>query len=193
MNFDYTVRHSQIDYALLRGNHQVVFIKPGLGTDYMGYENKYLRMAHRLRDGCGCSVVVASNPNNGGSHAESDREILEQYLADNGITTPELYFFGSSNGGMKGLELTDHGIVFRKMVLVNMPLMINFHKTKRYISRIPQTEILTVYGERDPSFSYLPFLKGRYENLRVITVPGADHNFKGMLDEFIGLSDFLLD
>ena len=81
MNFDAAVRHGQIDYGILRGNHRVVFIKPGLGTDYKGFENKYLRMAHRLRDGHGCSVVVASNPNNGMSHAESDREILERYLA----------------------------------------------------------------------------------------------------------------
>ena len=193
MNYDYTVKNHRIDYGFVWGDHRMVFVKPGLGTDHMGYENKYLRMARRLRETYGCSVIVASNPHDGASHAESDKYILEQFAAEHGIDSPELFFFGSSNGGIKGLELTDHGGAFRKMVLVNMPLMINFHKTKRYISAMPQTDIFAVYGERDPSFPYIPFLNGKFGNLQVLTVPAADHNFKGMIEEFIGFSDLLMN
>ena len=74
-----------------------------------------------------------------------------------------------------------------------MPLMINFHKTKRYLSAIPQTEVLAVFGELDPSFAYVPFLDGRYGHVKVLTVPYADHNFMGMTEEFVRLGRLLMD
>ena len=201
MDYDYSIKSDHIDYGFINGNsnsngngnHKIVFIKTGLGGNYVGYENKYLIMAHQLRQKYGCSVIVASNPHDGQSHVSQDRQMIEQYIADKQIRFPELYFFGNSNGGTKGLQLADAGVAFRKMILVNMPLMINFHKTKRYISEIPQTKILAVYGEKDPSYSYIPFLDGRAENVTVMVVPKADHNFKGMLQEFIALSDLLMN
>jgi predicted esterase len=191
MSFDYTVLDNGIEYGVVRGGAEIIFMKMGLGTDRLWPDSRYAVMARRLHEGDGCSVIVATNPHDGASHAEHDRAVLERYISEQGIGNPAVFFFGNSNGCIKGLELTACGISFRRMVLVNMPLMINFHKTKEYIARIPQTHILAVFGERDPSVSYVPFLEGRFENLRVLTVSGADHNFKGMENEFIGLSDFL--
>ena len=191
MSFDYTVRLDGIEYGGVRGSSTIVFIKTGLGTAEICPDSKYWVMARRLHERDGCSVIVATNPHDGRRHAEYDRAILERYTAEQGIGEPELFFFGNSNGCLKGLEMTAGGVVFQKMVLVNMPLMINFHRTKGYISRIPQTSILAVYGERDPSVSYVPFLDGKFENVTVMRVPGADHNFKGMEETFVGLVDFL--
>ena len=78
------------------------------------------------------------------------------------------------------------------MLLVNMPLMINFHKTKRWLAEISQTDVIAVYGERDPSYSYLPFINGRMDNLEVRIIPGADHNFAGRIDMFVALADELI-
>ena len=191
MSLDYTVMHNGIEYGIVRGGAEVVLVKTGLGTDRILPDSKYAVMARRLHEGGRRSVIVATNPHDGGSHAESDRAMLERYVSEQGIEDPTVFFFGNSNGCIKGLELAACGVAFWRMVLVNMPLMINFHRTKEYIARIPQTSILAVFGERDPSISYVPFLEGRFENLRVLTVSGADHNFKGMADEFVGLSDFL--
>ena len=191
MSFDYTTWRNGIAYGVIRGGDEIVFIKTGLGTERILPDSKYAVMARRLHEGDGCSVIVATNPHDGESHAEHDRAVLERYVSEQEIGNPAVFFFGNSNGCIKGLELPACGISFRRMVLVNMPLMINFHKTKEYIARIPQTHILAVFGERDPSVSYVPFLEGRFENVRVLTASGADHNFKGMEDEFIGLSDFL--
>lgn len=190
IKFDYTLRREGIYFGILRGGGRIVFIKVGLGGDFYGYDGKYLKMALRLRERYGCSVIVASNPHDGRSHTEIDKRVIEEYIAERGIISPELFFFGNSNGGIKGLELTE-SLKFRKMVLVNMPLMINFHKTKGFIARIPETEIAAVYGEGDPSFPYLPFLKGKFRNLKILSVPGADHNFEGMTEEFIGLGDMV--
>ena len=93
-------------------------------------------------------------------------------------------------------KLFDEGkydVAFEKMILVNMPLMINFHKTKAYLAAIPKTEIIAVYGELDPSFRYVPFLSGKFQNLNVLKIPKADHNFAGMRTEFIDLSELLFE
>ena len=191
MQFDGTLRLCGIDYAILHGDCKIVLIKAGLGGDCYGGENKYLRMAQALRERYGCSVIVASNPHDGKSHVDADSEAVNGYIADRGLCAPEVYLFGNSEGCVKGLALANQ-IPCRRMVLVNMPLMINFHKTKRYIAVLPQTEIVAVYGERDPSASYVPFLDGKFANLRVRTVAGADHNFNGMIQEFIDLASLLM-
>ena len=74
-----------------------------------------------------------------------------------------------------------------------MPLMLNFHKTARWINAMPETDIVTVYGETDPSYRYIPFLKNKkFGNVEIVEVVGADHNFKGMTEQFIELSGKLI-
>ena len=192
MNYDYiSCSGDNTQYGIISGNNKIVFIKAGLGGDNFGYENKYLIMAQQLHDKFGCSVIVASNPNDGKSHVEKDQTIIQQFVVDNNILKPEFFFLGHSNGGFKGLELSYSSITFTKMILINMPLMINLHKTKQYILSIPQTNILLIYGENDPSFAYVPFIEGKFNNVEVYVVQHADHNFKGLLDEFISYGENL--
>ncbi len=194
MEFDYVSRAAcGISFGVVRGGDRVVFIKAGLGGSCSGYEDKYIRIARRLNEKYGCSVIAASNPEGERSHAKADREIIEKYLAAEGIGTPVLYFFGHSNGGIKGLELAASGLLLEKMLLINMPLMINMHKTRKYLAALGCTRITLVYGEADPSFSYLPFIEGRYANVNTLTVAGADHNFAGMTDRLVELGDLLMD
>lgn len=192
MNYDTILQNNNVYYGVINGNNKIVFIKSGLGGDYLGYENKYLKIALRLKERHGCSVIVASNPNDGIKHIDIDKQIIEHYILEKHIYSPELFFFGHSNGGIKGLELLNGGIVFKRMVLVNMPLMINFHKTKHYIALAPQTEIVAIYGQHDPSFPYVPFLDGKLHNVKVVNVQHANHNFRGMLNDFINLSDMII-
>ena len=72
------------------------------------------------------------------------------------------------------------------MLLVNLPLMINLHKTKDGI-RNYKGKLTFVFGSKDPSFNYLPLIQD-FRNVDVVIVPGQDHNFsKG--DEFLYLPD----
>ena len=192
--FDYISRYNDnADYGVIRGNNKIVFIKPGADGSYLGYEKKYLRIAARLHEKTGCSVISVSNLSDMQNRTESDRQIIEQYIADNKINKAELLFFGHSNGCIKGLELTASGLFFRRMILINMPLMINLHKTKKYIAEIQRTDIVAVYGEKDPSFSYTPFIDGKFTNVKVLPISNADHHFKNCLDDFISLSDMLIE
>ncbi|MBO7196927.1 MAG: hypothetical protein J6V80_06370 [Clostridia bacterium] len=193
MQFDYIYMSGpNYTYGFIQGNEKIVFIKPGLGSDCFGYENKYLKIAHNLNSKYGVSVICASNPHDNKSHVDVDKHAIEQYVSENNFSSPQLCFFGASNGGIKGLQLNVDACRFEKMVLVNMPLMINYHKTKNMIQSASQTEILAVYGERDPSVSYVPYIEGKYDNLKTLIIPGADHNFKGMLGDFVDLAERLM-
>lgn len=178
----------QIGYGLIHGNSRIVIIKAGAGGNYIGSEEKYLKMARLLRDTYGCAVLSLSNHAND-SFARGDAAVIRELIAEMGGEV-ELYYIGNSNGSTQGLLTATKYFAFRRMVLVNMPLMLNFHKIKAALTRA-DTEIRFVYGEKDPSVSYVPFLRNasaKEESLartEIVTVGGADHNFAGMTDVFI--------
>lgn len=177
-----------VEYGCVCGSSKILYIKAGMGGSYLGYENKYLRIARRINEKYGYSVICVSNPVP--LPIVVDKTILHKFVKEQGIQNPEMFFFGHSNGCVKGLELGACGIPFIKMVLVNMPLMINFHKTVQWINAMTGTDIVTVYGEIDPSYRYIPFLQIKnFENLEIVKVDGADHNFNGMTEQYIELSE----
>ena len=198
MTFDYVSQFESedavLDYGCLYGNEKIVFIKVGLGGNYLGDESRYLKIARRLHEAHGCSVISVSNPyvENRRIDVEKDRSILRDFMQKQNFQNPELYFFGHSNGCVKGLELAASGVTFHRMILTNMPLMINFHKIKKWLAAISQTNIIAVYGERDPSYPYVPLLDGRTAGLETRIIPETDHNFAGKLDVFMTLADSLI-
>ena len=180
----------KIEYGLIHGNNRGVIIKAGAGGSYIGYEEKYLKIARRLRDTYGCTVLCLSNYASD-SFVRGDVAVIRELLAGMGGEI-QLYYVGNSNGSTQGLLSATQYFHYRRMVLVNMPLMLNFHKIKEALTRA-DTEIRFVYGEKDPSISYIPFLKnagqkeGNLARAEIVTVKGADHNFAGMTDAFMEL------
>ena len=178
----------QIGYGLIHGNNRVVIIKAGAGGNCIGAEEKYLKMARLFHDTYGCTVLCLSNHAND-SFARGDVAVIRELIVEMGGEV-ELYYIGNSNGSTQGLLTATKYFAFRRMVLVNMPLMLNFHKIKAALTRA-DTEIRFVYGEKDPSISYVPFLRnasskeGNLARAEIVTVGGADHNFAGMTDVFI--------
>ena len=178
----------KIGYGLIHGKDRIVIIKAGAGGSYIGFEEKYLRIAHRLREAHGCTVLCLSNYAND-SFERGDVAVIRELIAEMGGEV-ELYYIGNSNGSTQGLLTATKYFAFRRMVLVNMPLMLNFHRIKEALTRA-DTEIQFVYGEKDPSISYVPFLRnasskeGNLARAEIVTVGGADHNFAGMTDVFI--------
>ena len=66
LNFDELYRigseNDCIEYGCVVGSNRIVYIKVGMSGSYIGYEEKYLKMACRLNDNYGCSVICVSNP-----------------------------------------------------------------------------------------------------------------------------------
>ena len=195
-DFDYTDAWNEgeltLEYACVSGSERIVFIKAGLGGDYFGYENKYLRIAHLLHEKYGCTVVCVSNPHDKRFDVRADMDILNAVILRHGFQSPELYLFGNSNGCYKGLALAQE-MKFKRAVLVNMPMTINFHRTKRFLMEIPQTEVLAVFGEKDISYPYAALLEGKRSGQSVLRIPDADHQFIGKTEEFIRLAERLFE
>ena len=183
----------EVRYGFFFGGRDTVFIKSGAGGSHRGYGDKYVKMAHLLWEEGGYTVVCASNPGED-SFWEADRLLLERMQ---GTLGGGLSYIGASMGATQGLVLATEHFAFRRMLLINMPLMINFHKIKDALARA-EADVTFVYGKEDPSHPYLPYLEQAAERTshigerRIEVIEGADHNFGGHLEEFIALGRLLL-
>ena len=182
-DFDEVIKKEGIEYGgIIRGNNEtIVFIKAGAGGSYRGYDEKYLKMAITLNDIYGATVICASNPSDELS-LKYDEAILRELI--NETKAPVLKFIGVSRGAYLGSVHLSQRFEFDKLLLINMPLMINFHKT---IKHLKGKNVKFVFGTKDPSARFVPFLilKGYDDN--IVMIEGADHNFTDMIGEFIEL------
>ena len=179
-DFDAVITKEEIEYGIIRGNETIVFIKAGAGGRYRGYDDKYLKMAIVLHKKVGSTVVCASNPTDELS-IKYDEAILRELINEE-TKTPVLKFVGISRGAYLGIVHLSECFRFEKLMLINMPLMLNFHKTTKHLKGKNAT---FVFGTKDPSVPYVPFLKRYCDD--VVMIEGADHKFTDMIGEFIEL------
>lgn len=163
------------------GRNKLVIIKTGKGGTIYGYRNKYLVLAHRIIEELGYSVAVLSNPME--SICDLGWEI--ERIRSCGIVFDGIYYVGISDGALIGAQQGYCCLAISRMLLINGPLMINWHKTKKGIEQFSSGEVVMVYGTKDPSYRYYEILRC-IENDRVNTsaYDGADHYFSGMEKEF---------
>ncbi len=193
MKFDRTVSQiidgHELKYGVIHGNENIFFIKCGAGGSIPGEEDKYLKIAHRLHNRLGATVICSAYPYpSDDALLEYDEALINKFISKfNSEYT--LSFIGSSRGAYVGLDYFSKRFNFSNMLLVNMPLMINFHKAMDNLQNLRDARVLFIYGEHDPSVTYIPYLK-LYHN-DVLTVSGADHTFSGMIENFVALSDLI--
>lgn len=158
----------KIEYGILRGEGGTVFIKAGRGGTHRGENDKYLRFAAYLREKYGVGVICADNPDECRSSCAEDIDVLHEYACG------RVYLWGTSDGAFKCIDIALALGDFEKAVLVNMPLMINFYRTKERLRALGGSHFAFVYGERDPSFKYLPFISS-LEGSETKTLSGSGH------------------
>jgi hypothetical protein len=98
-----TVGGELIEYGFVWGNAKIVFIKTGSDGTVRGYEDKYLKMAHRAHERLGATVICATNPAK--KHTNFDEQVIRTVATKRGFREFELYLVGTSDGGYKNLEL----------------------------------------------------------------------------------------
>jgi pimeloyl-ACP methyl ester carboxylesterase len=197
MDYDFTLRlpldgGQAMEYGILFGDAAapIVLIKSGRGGNYRGYGDKYLQMAHRLRSAHGYTVVCASNPLEVELSYRTDAAVLRRVAIEQGMTEYTVYLIGASNGAYQNILLASVLPEVKRMLAINMPLMINFHRTVDALRAPDGVEKCFVYGTRDQSYPYLPHLRlKKIDHLEIVEIEGADHQFKGRLEEFIALAD----
>ncbi len=198
MKFD-KVLHRQfkdiavIDYGIINGNNNILLIKAGQDGSMCGYQNKYLKIAKNINKKYGSTVICSSNPFDGNNPLDDAMEVIEEYCKDKGYEDYEIYYMGHSNGGLIGAWFGTKYDKIKKLLLVNAPLMYNYHKTKEALNSFDKEKIVLIYGSLDQSFPYVELLKG-IQNKKVVyhIIDGQDHHFSKDVYDFTNLPmDFL--
>lgn len=181
----------EIEYGILYGNANIVFIKVGADGSIRGYQDKYLKMAHSVHDRLGATVICASNPYIEHGHVEADQELICTVAAECGFADYEVYFAGASDGGYHNLLLAQQVPQSVKLLGINASLVDEDGFVEK-LEKIPNVKKILVYGTEDDDYEFVPTLQAlECENLEIITVEGADHEFTDMVNEFIALIDLI--
>ena len=183
----------KIKYGILFGNEKIVFIKVGADGNIRGYQDKYLRMAHRIHARIGATFICASNPYiSEPAHIKADKALIHKLITERGFEDYEMYFVGTSDGGYHSLLLAQQFPHTVKYLGIN-----SSHKgmedfSERLLS-LSQVKKILVYGRNDEDFDKdFPTMNAlACDNLEIVVLDDVDHDFTGKVDDFIALGDFL--
>ena len=183
-----TIDDEAVDFGFVFGNNKIVFIKAGAGGGIPGYQDKYLRMAHRVHERLGATVICSSNYI---KCLDLDRKAIEWCARHLKLKDAELYFVGVSDGADQCISLSRNAPT-KKLLCINPSFVPGHDPSNRLILR-PKVDKIFVYGTKDDEgYELAPKLKEReIPNFEIRWVEGADHEFTGMVDEFVDLIDLV--
>jgi alpha/beta superfamily hydrolase len=140
----------------------------------------------------GATVICASNPDvDYDAQVVADKAMIAEVATACDFADYEVFFVGTSDGGYQNLLLARQVPQPRKLLGINASL-IDADDLVEQLQKLPHVKKILVYGTEDDDFACVPILQAAdCENLEIITVEGANHEFKGMVNEFIALIDLI--
>ncbi len=182
----------KLEYAIFFGNENIVFIKTGAGGSVRGYENKYLKMARRVHERIGATVICASNPD--AKHETFDEQKIRWVASELGFEKFNLYLWGTSDGAYQNLSLAKRFDETKKWIGVNSSFIV-FSDFEEKIQNLIGVKKILVYGTKDDEYDVVfPALMAKEdENRKILFIQGADHRFSDMLPEFIQTIDLVYE
>lgn len=169
-------------FGIIQGEKYLVFIKTGRGGSIEGFENKYLDICSLLFEKYGYTFVVSANPKCSVCDLEEEIESIDKYVGD----YKEIFFVGISNGAFIGATQCRKIKKIKNAVLINAPLMINFHEIKEGAQKFRGDNMYFLYGEDDPSFRYIEILnviKNTACKYKIIKGEGHDFSKESLISE----------
>lgn len=161
-------------FGIIKGEINIVFIKTGRGGTIEGFESKYLNICDFLFEKYGYTFVVSANPKDSVCDLEEEIKCIGKYVGD----YKEIIFVGISNGAFIGAAQCRKIEKIKNAVLINAPLMINFHKIKEGAKKFRGDSMYFLYGEEDPSFRYIEILSSIKNNAcKYKIIKGEGHDF----------------
>ena len=179
----------KFNYHFVFGNEKIVFIKAGAGGSERGYEDKYIKMAERIHERTGATVITASNPIDPICEP-LDAEEIRWVVKELGLASFELYLVGVSDGAYLNLEFASHFHETVKWIGINTSYT-EISDLEERLNALSSVSKLMIYGTKDDDFDEVaPKLSEmNCDDFVMEFIDGADHNFTGMLDEFVALAD----
>lgn len=197
MEYDAFLSFHGVEFGLMEGTDGLLIVKTGSGGTIYGHENKYLTLADRITERHNVSVMVSDNPLEIApeENMSTTMSVAADYIASRNACS-SISYFGVSKGGQYGAMYGYRYPFVQKWLLLNMPVMINWHKSKAGLMKMPtDQEVTLLFGERDPSYPYAELIDlMRKENIKRVTLPDVGHTFSHEIDEFLRLTErFLFD
>ena len=195
MDYDATLSFNGLQFGLLEGKCGLLIVKTGSGGTIYGHANKYLLLASQIHDRYDFSVIVGNNPLevDATDNMEITMYVAKQYSSSISMDIP-VYYFGISKGAQYAAMYGYRYDWVAKWLLLNMPLMINWHRSSRGLSQLSEKQQMVIaFGENDPSFPYSELIDiiGK-ENISKVIIPKANHNFSQSMDDFMALPEEFL-
>lgn len=166
--------------GIIKGSSLCVLIKPESDDNFYGHKGRYIEIAGRINKEFGLTVCVSVKS------LDSEKSLFDEISVIRAICpfVEDFLFIGVSAGGLVGAQQAWMNYQVKKMLLINLPLMLNIHKTKEGLSKFDTENAMIVYGERDNSFRNIQLLKeGELSKIKLFSVPDADRRFTGMAKE----------
>ena len=180
-------------FGIIKGEKYLVFIKTGRGGSIEGFENKYLNICSFLFEKYGYTFVVSANPKDSACDLEEEIKCISKYIGD----YKEIFFVGISNGASIGAAQCRKIEKIKDAILINAPLMINFHKIKEGAKKFRGNNMYFLYGEDDPSCRYIEILdsiKNTACKYKIIKGEGHDFSKESLIYELnYFLAEFIDD
>jgi len=197
MEYDAFLSFHGVEFGLMEGTDGLLIVKTGSGGTIYGRENKYLTLADCIMERHNVSVMVSDNPLEIApeENMSTTMSVAADYIASQKDGIPVSYF-GVSKGGQYGAMYGYRYPFVQKWLLLNMPVMINWHKSRAGLMKMSEEqEVTMIFGERDPSCPYAALIDLlRRENIKRVTLPDVGHTFSHEIDEFLRLAErFLVD
>lgn len=194
MDYDALTSFHAVNFGLMEGTKGLLIVKTGSGGTIYGHENKYLILAERIRAQYGFSVMVSDNPLDISPEENFSFTMSVAKGCRENFALDTSYYYGVSKGAQYAAMYGYRYDWVAKWLLLNMPLMINWHRSSRGLSQLAKKQQMVIaFGENDPSFPYSELIDmvGKANISRVI-IPKADHNFSQSMDDFMALPEKFL-
>ena len=145
-------------------------------------------MAHRVHERLGATVICASNYE---KCLEMDKRAIEWCARYLELEEAELYLVGVSDGADQCISLARNAPT-KKLLCINPSFVPGHDPSDRLIIR-SKIEKIFVYGTKDEEGCEFAskLLVRKIPNFEIRWVEGADHEFTGMVDEFVSLIDLI--
>ena len=155
INFKTMVNHKNIDVKLdigiYHGNNHFFLIMVGIGGDILGSNNKYKKIATRLNEDYGYTVIVSSTPSSSYLHSKDSFNEIMKYINSygtlNGFKDYDISIMGNSGGGTLAGWYSYKIAKIKKLLLINPVLIINFHKTKKGLKEFDGEFAFVIFGQ----------------------------------------------
>ena len=178
------------DYFIIEGDKSRAFvIIVGMDGSLYGDENRYLKMAQKANALHGYTIFGFCNPGSNWNLEDNGFSFIMNTVKNHMTESCEIYVFGFSAGASFTIFHAWEYPDIKRILVVNPPLMVNYHKIVEGIRQFKGISTLII-GEQDQSISFGKIIERDQKASGfsdVIIYPKANHLFTGLTDELIDL------